>query len=88
MGERLNRNKNINRGFRKLVIWQEAIAFYQIVVAKIDKCPNLSFKVKDQIDSSAFSVHSNIAKGYGRRFLRENINFNNYALGSLAENYS
>lgn len=46
------------------------------------------FKTKAQVDSSAFSVHSNIAEGYARRSLRDHINFNNYSLGSLGENYS
>lgn len=86
--EILSRNKNINRGYRKLIIWQEAIEFYVFVSKKLEKLQNISFKVKGQIDDSAFSVHSNIAEGYARRSLKDNINFNNYALGSLAENYS
>lgn len=34
------------------------------------------------------SVSSNIAEGYCRRYLKENIQFNTVALGSLGENYS
>ncbi|MDZ7742713.1 MAG: four helix bundle protein [Bacteroidota bacterium] len=86
--ELLNRNRNINRGFRKLIVWKEAIDFYTVVCQKIDTLNNISFKVNSQIDGSAFSVHSNIAEGYARRSLKDHINFNNYALGSLAENYS
>ena len=38
MDERLlNRNRNINRGFRKLVVWQEAIELYVFVKEKIKK---------------------------------------------------
>jgi four helix bundle protein len=88
MDELTNRNRNINRGFRKLTVWQEAIDFYVFVSKKIDTLKIISFKVKGQIDDSAFSVHSNIAEGYARRSLKDNINFNNYALASLAENYS
>lgn len=88
MEELIYRNKNINRGFRKLIVWQEAIDFYVFVSKTIDDLKLISFKVNNQIDSSAFSVHSNIAEGYARRSIRENINFNNYALASLAENYS
>jgi len=84
----INRNKNINRGFRKLEVWREAVEFYAFVKKKIIDLPNISYKVKDQVEASAFSVHSNIAKGYGRRYLKENIQFNNIALGSIAENYS
>ena len=84
----INRNKNINRGFRKLEVWKEAIEFFVIVKKKVKEISGVSYKVKDQIEDSAFSVHSNIAEGYGRRFLKENIQFNNIALASLAENYS
>ena len=88
MDEPIERNKNINRGYRKLTVWKEAIDLYVYVRKKLDNINNISFKVKAQVEDSAFSVHSNIAEGYSRRSLKENINFNNYALGSLAENYS
>ena len=84
----INRNKNINRGFRKLEVWKEAIEFFVIVKKKVKEISGVSYKVKDQIEDSAFSVHSNIAEGYGRRFLKESIQFNNIALASIAENYS
>ena len=84
----LNRNKNINRGYRKLAIWQEAIELYVFVKTKLRGLNDLSYKVKDQIDGSAFSCHSNIAEGYSRRGLKENIQFNTIALASLSENYS
>ena len=84
----INRNKNINRGFRKLEVWKEAIEFFVLVKKKVKEISGVSYKVKDQIEDSAFSVHSNIAEGYGRRFLKESIQFNNIALASIAENYS
>jgi hypothetical protein len=38
MNEELtNRNKNINRGFRKLEVWKEAIELYVFVAKKIRK---------------------------------------------------
>ena len=83
----LNRNRNINRGFRKLEVWKEAVELYVFVSKKL-KTVDASFKVKAQIDDSIFSVHSNIVEGYSRRYLKENIQFNNIALASLAENYS
>lgn len=88
MEEILNRNRNINRGFRKLQVWREAIDLFVFVKEKVDSIKGISFKVRDQIESSVFSVHSNIAEGYARRYLKENIQFNNIALASLAENYS
>jgi four helix bundle protein len=86
--ELIERNKNINRGFRKLEVWQLAIEFYVFVKDKIRRLGDLPFKVKAQVEDSAFSCHSNIAEGYSRRGLKENIQFNNIALASLAENYS
>jgi len=88
MNELIERNKNINRGYRKLTVWKEAIDLYVYVSKKIENINNISFKVKGQVEDSVFSIHSNIAEGYGRISIKENINFNNYALGSLAENYS
>ena len=84
----IERNKNINRGYRKLEIWQEAIKLFKFIKDKIDNLNRISFKVKAQIEDSAFSVHSNIAEGYCRRHIKENIQFNNIALASLGKNYS
>lgn len=86
--EILNRNKNINRGFRKLDVWMEAIELYLFVKEKIRNLNDVPYKIRSQVESSVFSCHSNIAEGYSRRGLKENIQFNNIALGSLGENYS
>lgn len=84
----IERNKNINRGFRKLVVWQEAIELFNYVKIELDSLDKISYKVKAQIEDSILSVSSNIAEGNGRRHLKENIQYNNIALASLAENYS
>jgi len=84
----LERNKNINRGYRKLEVWQEAVELFSFVNDKLSTKADLSFKIKGQIEDSMLSVSSNIAEGYCRRFLKENIQFNTYALASLGENYS
>ncbi len=76
----LERNKNINRGFRKLVIWQEAIELYNLVKEKLNFLNTIPYKISAQIEDSIFSVSSNIAEGYCRRHLKENIQFNNIAL--------
>lgn len=86
--ELINRNKNINRGFRKLEIWKEAIEPYVFITKKIRTLDAVPFKVKAQTEDSIFSVHSNIAEGYSRRSLKENIQYVNISLASLAENYS
>jgi len=84
----INRNKNINRGFRKLDVWKEAVELYVFVRYKIRPIKDIPYKIKAQVEDSIFSCHSNIAEGYSRRSLKENIQFNNIALASLGENYS
>jgi len=86
--EIINRNKNINRGFRKLDVWREAIELYVFVKNKVRNLVNVPYKVKAQVEDSIFSCHSNIAEGYSRRGIKENIQFNTIALSSLSENYS
>ncbi|GMU94749.1 four helix bundle protein [Ignavibacterium album] len=86
--EIINRNKNINRGFRKLEIWKESVELFKFVKKKINLLTKLNSKIKNQIEASIFGVSSNIAEGYCRRHLKENIRFNNIALASLGENYS
>jgi len=84
----LNRNKNINRGYRKLEVWKESIELFSFVKKKLKLINEVSFKTKAQIEDSALSISSNISEGYCRRYLKENIQFNTVALSSLGENYS
>lgn len=84
----ITKNKNINRGYRNLNVWKEAINLFVLVRNKMRICNNVSYKIKGQLEDSALSVPSNIAEGYSRRFLKENIQFNTIALSSLSENYS
>ncbi len=86
--EVLERNKNLNRGFRKLVVWREAIELYVFVKQALDELKGLPFKIRDQVLDSVFSISSNISEGYCRRSIKEYIQFINIALGSTGENYS
>ncbi len=43
------------------------------------------FGIGKQITNSADSISSNIAEGYGRFFIKENINFCFYSRGSVLE---
>lgn len=86
--ELVERNKNINRGYRKLEVWQLAIELYVFVKKKVRKLNEVPYKIRAQVEDSAYSCPSNIAEGYGRRGLKESIQFNNVALASLAENYT
>lgn len=84
----LNRNKNINRGYRKLEVCNEAIQLFALTKKKIKQLTNVSYKTKAQIEDSGISVPSNIAEGYSRRYLKETIQYTSIALSSLAENYT
>ena len=86
--EILERNKNINRGFRKLEIWQKSAVLYKLVVEIIDKNKKIPFKTIAQVEDSAFSIASNIAEGYSRRSAKETLRHYEISLGSAAENYS
>ena len=57
--EILERNKNLNRGFRKLEVWREAIELYVFVKENLGQIRGIPFKVRDQILDSAFSIHRN-----------------------------
>ncbi|MEJ2104026.1 MAG: four helix bundle protein [Ignavibacteriaceae bacterium] len=81
-------NKNINRGYRDLEVWKEAVKLYHFVKDKLKTLDNVSYKVKAQIEDSVFSVQSNIAERYCRRSLKENIQYLAISLSSLGENYS
>jgi four helix bundle protein len=86
--ELLQQYKNINRGYRELEVWKEAVELFHFVREKLKTLDNLSFKVKAQIEDSIFSVQSNIAEGYCRRSIKENIQYLAISLSSLGENYS
>lgn len=81
-------NKNINRGYRELNVWKEAVELFYFVREKLKTLDNLSFKINAQVEDSIFSVHSNIAEGYCRRSIKENIQYLAISLSSLGENYS
>ncbi len=50
--------------------------------------PFMKFGLGKQLTSSVDSISANIAEGYGRYFVKENINFCFYARGSLLETKS
>ncbi len=42
----LERNKNLNRGFRKLEVWREAIDRYAFEKKALGQIKGISFKIK------------------------------------------
>ena len=49
MGQRLERRKNVNRGYRKLRTWQMAIELYAFLYEKVKEIPDRSYRLIAQI---------------------------------------
>jgi four helix bundle protein len=80
--------KNINRGFKKLRVWQDSVSLYVLACENFTKFPYAIGKTASQAIDSAHSISRNIAEGYCRRSLREYLNYLNIALGSCGEFHS
>jgi four helix bundle protein len=80
--------KNINRGFKKLRVWQDAISLYILASKVFGKFPYELKKVAANSIDAAHSISRNIAEGYCRRSLKEYLNFLNIALSSCGEFHS
>jgi four helix bundle protein len=79
---------NINRGFRKLRVWNDAIDLYVLTCKLLTNFPfELKKTLGNCIDCSQ-SISRNIAEGYSRRSCKEYLNFLNIALGSSGEFHS
>ncbi len=83
--------KNINRGFKKLRVWQDAVSLY-ILACKV--FVNFPFELKKVAANSIDAAHSISSpakagsEGYCRRSLKEYLNHLNIALGSCGEFHS
>ena len=88
MDKRLERRKNVNRGYRKLRTWQMAIELYAFLSEKVKEIPGSPYRLIAQILDAGSSISANIAEGYCRRSLKEYLYFLNVALASAAEVYS
>jgi len=80
--------RNVNRGYMKLTVWQDAIAFYGHTVSVFRDWPFEMRRVAGQQIASVDSIHRNIAEGYCRRSLKEYLQFLNIALSSTGESVS
>ncbi len=78
------KRRNLNRGYMKLEVWNDAIELFRITFKHMNNISNLDFKLKSQILDAAQSISSNIEEGYGRRSINEYLYFLNISLGSLA----
>src|SRR5215510_8339984 len=80
--------KNINRGYQKLTVWQDAADLYVLTSKIFRKLPYELRRVAANQIASVDSVHRNIAEGYCRRSLNEYLQFLNVAQASLGESVS
>ena len=80
--------KNINRGFKRLRVYEDAISLYVLASKIFRKFPFELKKVAANSIDAAHSIPRNISEGYCRRSLREYLNFLNVALGSCGEFHS
>ena len=80
--------KNINRGFKQLRVWQDAIALYVLACQIFKKFPYELKKVTSNAIDAIHSVSRNIAEGYCRRSIKEYLNHLNIALSSCGEFHS
>lgn len=80
--------KNINRGFKQLRVWNDAIELYILTSKMLGNFPfELKKSASNCIDAS-HSISRNIAEGYSRKSIKEYLNFLNIALGSSGEYHS
>jgi len=80
--------KNVNRGFKKLKVWQDAISLYVLASKTFAKFPFELKKVAANSIDASHSISRNISEGYCRRGLKEYLNHLNIALGSCGEFHS
>ncbi len=80
--------KNINRGYQKLMVWQDAAELYVLTCKIFRKFQYELRRVASNQIASVDSVHRNIAEGYCRRSINEYLQSLNIALGSLGESVS
>jgi len=80
--------KNINRGFKRLRVWQDAVSLYILACRILSSFPFELKKVAANTIDAAHSISRNISEGYCRRSLKEYLNHLNIALGSCGEFHS
>ena len=80
--------RNINRGFKKLIVWNDAVNIYMLTWNLLQ---NRQFEIKktcaNTIDA-AQCISRNIAEGYCRRSIKEYLKHLYIALGSSGELHS
>lgn len=84
----MTERKNINRGFKQLRVWQDAVELYVLACKHLMHFPWELKKISANCLDAVHSISRNLAEGYSRRSLKEYLNFCNIALGSSGEFHS
>ena len=84
----MEQRKNINRGYMKLRVWQDARTLYIQTWNVFRHFPFELKRVASQQIASIDSIHRNIAEGYCRRGIKEYLQHLNIATGSAGESVS
>jgi four helix bundle protein len=84
----MTERRNVNRGYQKLIVWQDAATLYALICKIFGKFRFELRRVGVNQIASVDSVHRNIAEGYCRRSLKEYLQFLNIAQASLGESVS
>lgn len=82
------KRKNVNRGFTKLRVCEDALNLYKMVYELIKDLLYELSKLKTNVLDASHSILRNIAEGYSRKSIKEYLNFLNIALGSCGELFS
>ena len=85
MGCYQTERRNKNRGYMGLIVWQKALELFELVWTITYVESKIDFKLRAQLADAAQSVSANISEGYGRRSVKEYIQFLYVALASMAE---
>jgi four helix bundle protein len=80
--------RNVNRGYKRLRVWQDAVSLYVMVCGVLSRFPYELKKVAANAIDAAHSISRNISEGYCRRSIKEYLNHLNIALGSCGELHS
>ena len=76
----------MNKGYKKLFVWQKADELaYQIYLATKKFPKDELYGITSQVRRAALSIPTNIVEGSGRQSRGERKQFVNIALGSLTE---
>ena len=77
--------RNKNRGYMNLIVWQKAMDLFELAWKMAFVAVKIDFKLRAQFADAAQSIAANISEGYGRRSIKEYIQFLYVALGSCGE---